>query len=93
MATAKEDLKEIYHYIATDSKRYARLQVEKIQKRTEMLKSQTRIGRIVEEMENENIRELIEGNYRVIYRIVNEKRIDILMVHHGARDLRRRVNP
>jgi len=36
------------------------------------------------------IRELIEGNYRIIYKIVNEYQIDILTIHHSARDLKRR---
>jgi len=48
------------------------------------------VGKIVEEMEDPQIRELIEGNYRIIYREVSENQIDILMVHHGARDLARR---
>jgi len=41
-------------------------------------------------MDKQNIRELIEGNYRIIYLIINDERIDILTVHHSARDLTRR---
>lgn len=88
---AKTDLKEIYDYISSDSKRYARLQVDRIKERTQILKSFIEIGKIVEEIDKPDIRELIEGNYRIIYRIVNLNRIDILMVHHGARDLARRI--
>jgi mRNA-degrading endonuclease RelE of RelBE toxin-antitoxin system len=39
-------------------------------------------------MQDENIRELILGNYRIIYRIISEERIDILTVHHSAKLLR-----
>ncbi len=88
---AKTDLKEIFDYISLDSKRYARLQIEKIQQRTKTLKSHPNLGKNVEEIDNPEIKEIIEGNYRIIYRVVNQKRIDILLVHHGARDLRRRL--
>ena len=34
---AKDDLKDIYNYINNDSKRYANLQIERIQRRTQVL--------------------------------------------------------
>jgi len=46
-----------------------------------------RAGKIVVEFENENIRELIEGNYRIIY-FVSEDKIEIVRIHHGARLLK-----
>lgn len=88
---AKKDLKEIYDYISIDSRRYAHLQVEKIKHSTEIIKTQPEIGKILDEVEMPNIRELVEGNYRIIYRIVDLKTVHILMVHHGARDLHRRI--
>ena len=48
-------------------------------------------GRIVEEVGRPEIREIIEGNYRIIYRIITVSEVDILMVHHGAGDLTRRI--
>ncbi len=92
LKSAKEDLKDIYSYISSDSKRYASLQIEKILKRTEILKRHILIEKIVEELNNPLIRELIERNFRIIYRIINEKEIHILMIHHNARDLTRRIN-
>ena len=91
LLVAKNDLKDIYDYIALDSKKYAKYQVEKIKNKTEILKSQIEIGKIVEEIGNPKIRELIEGNYRIIYRIVDKKTIHILMIHHSARDLSKRT--
>ena len=44
------------------------------------------LGRIVPELELENIRELIEGNYRIIYRKSEKQIIEILTIHHSARD-------
>jgi addiction module RelE/StbE family toxin len=91
LLAAKNDLKEIYDYISLDSKRYAKLQVERIQNKTEVLKSQIEIGKIVEELNDPKVREIIEGNYRIIYRIVSKNELHILLVHHGARDLSKRI--
>lgn len=87
---AKDDLKSIVDYITKDSKRYARLQVERIKMRTHSLKTQPRMGKIVQEINKPNIRELVFGNYRIIYLIVSSKQIDILTIHHSAKDLTRR---
>lgn len=91
LKSAKQDLKEIYDYIALDSKRYAQLQVERIQQKTELLKNQIRLGKVVDEIQKPDIRELVEGHYRIIYRIVKVDEIHILMVHHGARNLHSRI--
>lgn len=91
LKSAKLDLKEIYKFIALDSKRYAQLQVVKIYTRIESLKSNISIGKTVEELQNPTIKEVIEGNYRIIYKIVSEEEIHILMIHHGARSLMRRI--
>lgn len=47
---ATNDLREIYEYIALDSKRYAELQIEKIKEETKTLKTQVKIGKIVPEI-------------------------------------------
>ncbi len=87
---ATSDLKDIAEYISKDSKKYAKLQIIRIKSRTKILNSQVYSGKIVPEIDNQNIRELIEGNYRIIYKIVNPTRIDILTIHHSSRDLLRR---
>jgi addiction module RelE/StbE family toxin len=87
---AKEDLKGIAEYIALDSVKYAKLQVARIKVRTQILNTHIRIGKITPEVNNPNIRELIEGNYRIIYKINSENHISILTIHHSARDLTRR---
>lgn len=87
---AKSDLKDIAEYISKDSKLYAKRQVFKIRNRTDILKSHNYSGRKVPEIQDENIREIFEGNYRIIYKVVTENRIDILTIHHSARDLRKR---
>ena len=84
---AKNDLKSISDYISLDSKKYAKLQVFKIMKRTQISKPHIRIGKAVEEIQNRNIREIVLGNYRIIYKIINETQIDILSIHHSAKNL------
>jgi toxin ParE1/3/4 len=88
--TAVEDLKGIYEFIAKGSRKYAQLEVIKIKTRTKILKTNPHMGREVIEKGNVSIRELIEGNYRIIYKIVENDRIDILTIHHSARDLSQR---
>jgi len=87
---AKDDLKAIAEYISKDSKQYAKLQVFRLKNRTGILKTQVRLGRIVPEIDKIYIRELIEGNFRIIYKIVEDNRIDILTIHHSSRDLTKR---
>ncbi|WP_046757451.1 type II toxin-antitoxin system RelE/ParE family toxin [Kordia jejudonensis] len=87
---ATSDLKDIAEYISKDSKKYAKLQIVRIRFRTRILSSQLYSGKKVSEIGKKNIRELIEGNYRIIYKVVNDSRIDILTIHHSARDLYKR---
>jgi plasmid stabilization system protein ParE len=46
------------------------------------------MGRVVPEFSVEDIRELLEGNYRIIYRIETDDKIGIVRVHHSARLLK-----
>lgn len=85
---AIDDLGDIGDYIAENSERYAKLTIQKIYDRTDILKSFPQAGRIVPEKNEENVRELIEGSYRIIYEIVSENLIYILTVYHSARDLK-----
>lgn len=83
---AKDDLNSIFDYISNDSKNYAKRQILKLKARPGILLKHIRIGRIVPEMEDPRIRELIEGRYRIVYKIVSESQVDILTVHHSSRD-------
>jgi toxin ParE1/3/4 len=81
------DLVNIADFIAKDSVRYAVVTVNKIRIVAKQLKNHPSLGRKVPEMAIENIRELILGNYRIIYRVVSPEQIDVLTVHHSARRL------
>lgn len=84
------DLKEIAAYIALDSEYYSKLQVLRLKSKVEILKSQISIGSLAQEFKNKDIRQLIQGQYRIIYKIVDDNRVDILTIHHSSRDLKRR---
>lgn len=82
---ALNDVTAIAEYIALDSATYARLQTNLFFDRAEILAFQPYAGREVPELNKPEIRELIIGNYRMIYSVVSDLRIDILTVHHSRR--------
>ena len=82
---ARLDLKDIIDYIKRDSIKYAYLERVKIEGNINRLNTHPLIGRIVPELEDENYRELIFGNYRVIYKLKSQDVIYILTIHHHAR--------
>lgn len=86
---AIQDIDDIGEYIAKDSERYAKIVIQALFESPDLLESYPKAGRIVPEFENKNIRELIRGSYRIVYRIVDIYRIDILTVHHSARLMKR----
>ena len=57
--------------------------VDRITQRSEQISTQPFCGRKVPEYETEDIRELIEKPYRIIYRLKQDQ-IDVLAVIHGA---------
>jgi addiction module RelE/StbE family toxin len=87
-SNALSDLKNIFDFVALDSKYYASIQIKRIKEKTSILKENPRLGRFVPEINDNNIRELIFGNYRIIYHIIDETRIDILTIYHSARILK-----
>lgn len=38
---------------------------------------------------DEEMRELIEGNYRIVYRLLTDELVHILTAYYGARDMRK----
>jgi len=80
---AQQHLVEIYEYIATDSEVYASRMVDRLTKRSKQIKEFPRSGREVPEYDHPDVREVIEGTYRIVYRIKQEQ-IDILAVIHSS---------
>jgi toxin ParE1/3/4 len=78
------DLDAIYEYIAKDSPIYAQRVIERMISRGEQLVTFPKSGRKTPEMNRSDIREILEGSYRIIYHIKKDE-IEILTVLHGAR--------
>lgn len=82
--TAVDHLVNIYEYISLNSPTYAKGMVDRITRRSSQIAGNPLSGRMVPEYQAQDIRELIENPYRIIYRI-KQNQIDILAVIHGAR--------
>ncbi|MCD6441211.1 MAG: type II toxin-antitoxin system RelE/ParE family toxin [Candidatus Marinimicrobia bacterium] len=76
-----ERISEIAEYISIDNPKVSNNWVETLFGKVEQLKSFPQSGRIVPELGENTIRELIFGNYRIIYRI-ELRQISILTVRH-----------
>lgn len=83
------DLEEIAQYIAKDSEKYAKITINNLINEAVKLKKNPLLGRIVPEINDKKFREIIKGNYRIIYKY-NINKVEILTIHHSARDLRKR---
>jgi addiction module RelE/StbE family toxin len=83
---ARDDLREIVRYIARDNPAAALRVGERILNSVEPLKKMPQMGRKVPERQDETIREIIRGNYRIIYRVRKDQQaIEIWRIWHGAR--------
>lgn len=82
---AKQDLKQIHDYIAKDSNFYAKKVTDEIVASSENLESFPQMGRIVPEIGDTNVRELVVYSYRLVYEIVPAG-IRVLALIHGKRD-------
>jgi toxin ParE1/3/4 len=77
---------EIAEYIAQDKPSAAEKWTDTVFSKVEQIKSSPEIGRVVPEIRNDQFRELIYGNYRIIYRI-EKTQISILTIGHGKQIL------
>lgn len=83
---AVSDLRNIVDYIARDSALYAEAMIERIITACLAMAAFPQRGRIVPEVSNSKIREIIINPYRVIYRI-KRNHLEILAVIHGAQNI------
>ncbi len=84
---AVADIDSLTDFLAAQSETYAKIQVQRIFEKTDLLANLPHMGRVVPELEYVNVREILVGPYRIVYHVVSEQRIDILTVHHSARPL------
>jgi len=89
--TAESHLDGIYAYIAKDSPTYALRTVDRLTKRSQQIANFPLSGRRVPEYDLEQIREVLEGSYRIIYHIKSDQ-IDVVAVIHSAIEIPRFIN-
>jgi toxin ParE1/3/4 len=79
--SALEDLDSIGEFIGKDSLKYAIITIDDLFNSVEILEKHPRAGSIVPEFKNDAIRQIIRKGYRIVYRITDKHRIDVLTVH------------
>ena len=84
---AKADLRSIHDFIAHDSRHYAKKVTLDIAAKTDILDKLPRVGRMVPELGNDNIRELSLYAYRILYEIKDQD-VCVLAVIHQRREFR-----
>ena len=80
---AVHDLQSIREFIERDSPRYGRLVAERLYHATSKIESFPLSGRMVPELGREEIRELIVGDYRIVYRLEGELAV-LLTVYRSS---------
>jgi plasmid stabilization system protein ParE len=83
-----DDLEAVCLFIARDAPQYAQVFATRVFRATDRLEDFPQMGRVVPEINRDDIREVIVQSYRIIYRLLPDE-VEILTVHHGARTLER----
>ena len=81
---ALDDLESLLSYIAKESPVTARRFAQKIIQRIDLLAKQPFLGSYIAEDDTRTYRQIIQGNYRVLYRTDGEM-IFVVAIHHAAR--------
>ena len=84
--SARGDLEDLVRYISRDSAFYAQRFGEKVVLATRRLRDFPESGRMIPEVDDQTLREIIVQGYRVMYRLEAD-RVLILAVMHGSHDL------
>jgi toxin ParE1/3/4 len=84
--TAEGHLDALYAFIAQDSSEYAKRMVDRLTRRSQQIAEFPFSGRRVPEYDIDQIREVIEGPYRIIYYIKPDQ-IDVLADIHGSMNI------
>lgn len=83
---ADSDLSAIKAFIAKDSARSAKAMADKIVRRVDQLRTIPHLGAMVPEFDESELREILVGNYRVVYRVCVDQ-IRALAIVHAAQQM------
>ena len=83
---ARDDLRDIVSYIAADNPAAAESFGILLMSKVDLLANFPKLGRVVPEEGDENIREIIVRPYRVVYQLLTDQTtVAIARIWHGAR--------
>ncbi|PAP76801.1 type II toxin-antitoxin system RelE/ParE family toxin [Rubrivirga marina] len=83
---AYADLEAIGDYHALTSPGYAEALVRRLLRATDRLGTFPESGRVVPEIGDDSMREVIHRNYRIVYMMLSdEERVEVLTVFHASR--------
>ena len=83
--TALAQLDAIHDFYAQTSTAYALHLVDRITNRSKQIATFPFSGRMVPEYKLDEVREMIEGSYRIIY-LIHADKIEILALFHTSRE-------
>ena len=86
---AVDQAREIASYIALDKPSAAEEWINEIFDCVERLEEFPESGRVVPEIKRKDIREIVQGNYRVIYKLANDS-INVLIVKSYYQQLKQK---
>jgi addiction module RelE/StbE family toxin len=84
---ARRDLSAIARYISVDNPSAARRWIDVLRARARSAVEFPLIGRVVPEMANDDLREILVGAYRIVYRVVGGA-VFVVTVFEGHRLLK-----
>lgn len=87
---AIDDLDAINEYHSLYSPAYANHLIDSVIAKIDRLTQFPEMGRKVPEFDLSYLRELIQNDYRIVYKIVSDGQIDIITVQHSSRDMSER---
>ncbi|MEL6534597.1 MAG: type II toxin-antitoxin system RelE/ParE family toxin [Bacteroidota bacterium] len=87
---AVEDIYEIREHYLVYSPRLAEEITNQIFEKESFLSQYPKMGRVVPEFRDKNLREIIFRNYRIIYQLPTPDTLNILSIHPGQRPLSKR---
>lgn len=79
--SARYRLKQIREYLSQEAPTVAQPTIEKLIKRSQFISELPNAGRMVPEYQQDDLREILERPYRIIYRILGD-RVDVITVMH-----------
>ena len=88
---ALDDIDHIGEYHSNYSKGFAKRLIQGFFDSIKLLETFPLMGRVLEEIGESEVREVLHNNYRIVYHIFDDEIIDIITIQHTSRDLKQHL--